>query len=1251
MCSNFPLASQFSQGLVSDLNIIWKTNQLIVDPAMSTMSKLTSASGRFAPNTLLGDPSQSYINTPFYKTEFVCFKARHVRRQCGDRAADITFSPFPAGLFPPTRVSIPHDLSFLIASAFCPRVLSIFAITPPTVSINRILTTPANLDTSDTSGTILMFGDAAVTVVKKGISSKGAVAAGGVSLVKDEVPTTVKKTANRPLGIYFGDAPLVSAPHSRFLNTPLTAERRRFLRDRLAAPYRRVINEVIDINTSNIVSRIKTTEELVMSPVATSSTIQKMLEAQRRTPTIAMDSSKFLPFSRPFVKPKPSTTRQTRSVFYTGFIKAHSSIIRKNVIIAVKVAEAADGEQVTTRQPDHLLRPHVAEDITITQENILETVNELKNAPPVTVLEQKSVQAEVQMIPKQLTHRGPCLIVQQCTSVVEDSDPRTLFCPEAGIAQVPPVEYLSTIVEELVASTEAIATISGQSTVSFLPIANSTLIFALPAVIKDRSIISGPVSTPRDNIGITSLAAGASVIPTTTRPRALATACDYARMFDASVESQNGKPPKPEPKYIALPANEPQRIPAVNDMQSLQTIRHVARQFDLEPPGTESVLGPRNDNDWRDIANIQMMPTIDELLPGRRTVYMPRKEKMFPLSRVVDLAFRHYRESSLGPVRDSTADAMARMVQGVGFPTTTIEVAGTAYNAYPNAQVERCHCTEGRFAAPAFSIAFTSPGHDFIAREKVLRGGHLLALLTLSGAAVEVAWLKAVGGWSDRDGLGRISAIGTCILVALLCFFLNTNILIGRIEAEILDEGKMDQDIQRLLGLQGGSKTSVLLDFGGALLDGFVNALTVLQQMTHEQLPFAEALFQPEVGSSIVELPLYLRGLEVDLSPLGYNLSVRLPSVRSDAGWEKTMRDILSSPNEDRMSFTGGQAVAIIHSLTSSLSAIQGPPGINYSIPLTPYPSVYTNLSSGTGKSFIGCRVAKLLCTARRGRSGGRTIPILMAYVSLPSYMFTPDIFPNINHRAQTNHALDETLAGYIKSGLKVARFGIAQGREKPEPDHVAWQAYILPQEEGRKVRRRIMEAKRGREDAAQELSKLLEEVSNGLLSWFRVAPYLKDHCPAFHRTFSDPITDGRSEAGGLYNFWAANKDASEAAVLSSALQNTIPEGFRRCGSLLREVVSAETSEPAGGDSGRSVEELLTEPDPWALGGAERLRLINSWRQELDKHLVSRVQSAQAALHSYKLEFEEASRAEVVAKILGFGLFIPPDSLVCLISY
>lgn len=211
-------------------------------------------------------------------------------------------------------------------------------------------------------------------------------------------------------------------------------------------------------------------------------------------------------------------------------------------------------------------------------------------------------------------------------------------------------------------------------------------------------------------------------------------------------------------------ATEPNTLPPINNMQSLKSATTVSRKFDLETPGTGTLLGPRNDNDWRDIAKINVMPTMDELVPGRRTVYMPHKDKMFPLPRVLDVAFRHFREASLGPVRDCTADAMGRMMRGEKFPGTTVEVAGDSYNAYQNARVERFYGTEGRFAATTFTVAFASPGNEFMARESVLRGGHLLALLTMDDNVVHVVWLKATGGWSDRDSRGRISQIGMLLL-------------------------------------------------------------------------------------------------------------------------------------------------------------------------------------------------------------------------------------------------------------------------------------------------------------------------------------------------------------------------------------------------------------------------------------------------------------------------------------------------------
>lgn len=692
------------------------------------MSKLASTSSLSSTRAFCGEVPQSYINTPLYKAESASFKTHHIRRhyrEHGVNTRDIAYSPFPPGLFPPTYVSIPHDLSFLITSAFCPRVLSIDDMILPSVTINRILTTPTTLETYDIPATMLVFGDAAITLVKERISPKKPVAIQEAAMVKNYHLAAVEETTIRSSAINFGDAQPISVPNSRFRNATFMPRENILQLSRLASPYRRVINETTNINISNIVIQTKKPEEQIITPIDVSLRLQNSLSSKSHNPT---DSGKTVSLSRLTIQPRSSTTCQIRSVFDTGFVRRHRAFIEKDAAKAIKVTKVMDD-----------IGPEIVEDVPIAAENPPKASMEVKTAPVVAGVDGKpdvSVQSEVQIITQLSPIEAPSLVHKQTAFVSE--------CAEASMPH---------------SSSQCSVESSQPSAREYSP-KNETRVTTDAVGVKlqpvrDCATINTKPFTPKYSI----------------RPKGLASACDYARLFDARARSKGVEPPKQlEPNHIILPAIEPQHIMAVNDMQSLQTIRDVARQFDLVPPGTGTVLGPRNDNDWRDIAKIQVMPTIDELLPGRKSVYMPRKERMFPLSRVLDLAFRHYRESSLGPVRDCTADAMARIIQGVGFPSTTTQAAGTTYNVYHNVQVEGCHCTEGRFASLSFSLAFTSPGHEYIAQEKVLRGGHLLALLTLTGVEVEVAWLKAVESWSDRDGYGKISAIGMCILDYLLTF-------------------------------------------------------------------------------------------------------------------------------------------------------------------------------------------------------------------------------------------------------------------------------------------------------------------------------------------------------------------------------------------------------------------------------------------------------------------------------------------------
>lgn len=596
--------------------------------------------------------------------------------------------------------------------------------------------------------TKLVFGDAAITLVKKNIFLKKQVVEGGTHPVKKYLSAPVKETSNRSSAIYFGDAKPISVSNSRFRKSTLMAEANIIIPlDGLTGSSRQVIGEVASGRALNTVARAGSPEERTTAmTTSTFSRLQKLLEPKRYTSTTPKDAGKIVPFSSLTIQPK-SSTRQKHSVFDTGFVEKYRALIKKNVASKAKMSNVTDEKQFVTQPTDNILQSQIVEDIPIVTGAFSASVIEMKETPPVVAMTDLNFGALLQ----------PEIEIITQLSIVEDSHLQALSTKDRTEAKI--LHWPSFVSQGSAESSQA-------SVIEYSPGINERVVgvdipSGEPAValqpIQDHPIIDNIAMASRKNINTTTLANHSRI---TAQPRALASGCDYARMFDASVKSSGGKPPNPKPNYIILPIIEPLQIPAVNDMRSLQTIRDVSRQFDLEPPGTETVLGPRNDNDWRGIAKIQVMPTIDELLPGRRTVYMPRKERMFPLARVVDLAFRHYRESSLGPIRDGTADAMRRMVQGVEFPSTTIETAGATYNAYLNAWIERSHCTEGRFASPAFSLAFTSPGHKYIVQDKVLRGGHLLALLTLSGSEVEVVWLKAAEGWSDRDGHGRISAIG-----------------------------------------------------------------------------------------------------------------------------------------------------------------------------------------------------------------------------------------------------------------------------------------------------------------------------------------------------------------------------------------------------------------------------------------------------------------------------------------------------------
>lgn len=139
----------------------------------------------------------------------------------------------------------------------------------------------------------------------------------------------------------------------------------------------------------------------------------------------------------------------------------------------------------------------------------------------------------------------------------------------------------------------------------------------------------------------------------------------------------------------------------------------------------------------------------------------------------------------------------------------------------------------------------------------------------------------------------------------------------------------IDEDMKGLLEMQSSQEKFWLLDFSGVLPNAFMHGLTALQQMAHSQLPFAEGLFAHDLSESMSDVPQYLRNASIDLAPLGYTgVHKQMPERRADRGFLRSIKAQLAKENDKGMAFVGGQADAIINCLSSSLSCIQGPPGM-----------------------------------------------------------------------------------------------------------------------------------------------------------------------------------------------------------------------------------------------------------------------------------------------------------------------------------
>lgn len=435
-------------------------------------------------------------------------------------------------------------------------------------------------------------------------------------------------------------------------------------------------------------------------------------------------------------------------------------------------------------------------------------------------------------------------------------------------------------------------------------------------------------------------------------------------------------------------------LPMVKRQKSRSTERPRAQfEFTLDFPGQLSETGPRHDNDFEDIRQIQIMPTYEEVTSDREP-YLPvldaSKLHLQGIEGLIDRHFRLYREDVVGPLRDALKAQLipdARAGQGVRV------------HCYPGLRLEtlRCHDYQG-------FVVTVSVEQPKLAAERGRR--------TVSERELD-EW------WTSKRRLERDSLV--CILdpAGRLTFCTVVEIRVherkdrdrdNHYDDTITDSGEENFSVEELqksyrdlssnprralftiVPVEESGINSFVEYFTGRwpvgnlrlvelpkfMLGTFKPTLEALQAMISSvDIPFADLLASVDASSDTVEVgaPLYARqrGFRYDLRCL---LTDRTPIYLSPTE-EFNLKTLT-----DQSSLDAKQAEALTKALCRRLAICQGPPG--------------------TGKSYTAVALVKTLLANKRAAALG---PILAV--------------------TYTNHALDQDLENFLDSGItQIIRIG-----------------------------------------------------------------------------------------------------------------------------------------------------------------------------------------------------------------------------------
>jgi hypothetical protein len=383
----------------------------------------------------------------------------------------------------------------------------------------------------------------------------------------------------------------------------------------------------------------------------------------------------------------------------------------------------------------------------------------------------------------------------------------------------------------------------------------------------------------------------------------------------------------------------------------------------VDGPGNLSKQGPRHDNDFADISDIQILPTIGEVL-AERAEYLPSNDPttwhLEGAAGLLDRRFRLFRENTVGQLRDEARLELIRL-------QNPSEQAGAARAySYHNVRIAAAEMDSRRGLLLALEL---DQPHRLINKSEAERNKWWAesdrlapeALITLIGSNKTAIFLTVVADVSPAEEGSiekRFPRTGDSK---------HANVIVQPVN----EAGVETFLIKTFLQESDETLSFSLLELPGLRLPAFQHTLETIQQMSlSKELPFAGILVCTAGDQQEkVEMPAYTKrqGFKFDLSTL---------STQKD-----TMALDVSSPMEAAVlsaqtALDDSQADALISSLCHSLALIQGPPG--------------------TGKSYIGAALMKVLVGNKRTAALG---PILCI--------------------TSTDHALDHMLENLSNAGVE----------------------------------------------------------------------------------------------------------------------------------------------------------------------------------------------------------------------------------------